>query len=479
MPMVAMKRSNIRGAKRHCFSNVSKVKECILIDNSQQQKLHGSLMSDAERVQDLQRKLYQKAKQEPKFRFYMLYDKLSVGYVIREAYRYVKANDGSAGVDGVSFDDIERTGRDAFIATLADDLRKFNYKPQPVRRVMIPKPNGKMRPLGIPTIRDRVAQMACLLVIESIFEADFEDSSYGFRPNRSAADAMRKIQEHLKEGKTEVFDADLSSYFDTIPHDKLMTLVAQRIADKHLLHIIKMWLKAPVKMEDGRMSGGKKNKMGTPQGGVISPLLANIYLHLVDRIVNRSDGAYKAFGVNIVRFADDFVLMARKMPKEILERFHALLRRMELTINAEKSRMVNAVTTTFDFLGFTVRYEDDLYGRPHKYVVITPSAKSTERMREKVRTFLGTHGHLSPSILTTKLNSIIRGQLNYYCSVGYPKRAQRGLRWYLLTRLNRYYARKSQRKCKLYGSKAFEKLVAKYGLIDPTKFVLRRTPVNA
>ncbi|TDX48968.1 group II intron reverse transcriptase/maturase [Orenia marismortui] len=238
-----------------------------------------------ENIRDFQRKIYLKAKREKDFRFYILYDKIISKRFLLSAYYRVKENDGKPGVDGVSFKDIEEKGLDQFIDNLHDELKAKEYKPSPVMRVYIPKVNGGKRPLGIPTIKDRVIQMSCKLVIEPIFEADFEDVSYGFRPKRGAEDAIKTIKDNLKEGKTEVYDADLSSYFDTIPHDKLMILIGSRISDKHTLNLIKKWLKTPIK-ENGRLIGGKKNKQGTPQGGVISPLLANIYLNLLDKIVN-------------------------------------------------------------------------------------------------------------------------------------------------------------------------------------------------
>ena len=223
-----------------------------------------SQMSDEERVRDFQRKLYQKAKQDETFRFYVLYDKVRLLYFLRESYKRCKANRGSAGVDGMTFMDVEIYGIDKFLAEIVAELESKTYKPQPVLRVYIPKANGKTRPLGIPVIKDRVIQMAVKLVIEPIFEADFEESSYGFRPRRSSGDAVRQIKQKLQEGKGEVFDADLSAYFDTIPHKELLQLVGKRISDENVLHLIKMWLKAPV-MDNCRLTGGKENKLGTPQ----------------------------------------------------------------------------------------------------------------------------------------------------------------------------------------------------------------------
>ncbi len=221
--------------------------------------------STEEKVRDFQRKLYLKAKQEKNFRFYVLYDKIRDIRFLGEAYRRVKASQGSPGFDGVTFHQIENSGLDEFLKNIQEELEKKTYRPSPVLRVYIEKANGKLRPLGIPTIKDRVVQMSCKMVIEPIFEADFEESSYGFRPKRSAQDAIKAIKENLKAGRTEVLDADLSAYFDTIPHDKLLILIGKRISDKNVIHLIKMWLKAPV-IEEGKISGGKGNDRGTPQG---------------------------------------------------------------------------------------------------------------------------------------------------------------------------------------------------------------------
>ena len=234
-------------------------------------------------VRRLQRALYVKAKQEPEFRFYLLYDKVHREDILTHAYRLSRAARGAAGVDGVEFADIEAAGVEPWLAALRHELSDQTYRPAPVRRVMIPKPGGGERPLGIPTIRDRVVQTAVKLVLEPIFEADFEDSAYGYRPHRSARDAVPAVHTALCEGYTDVVDADLSKYFDTIPHPELLQSVARRVVDRHILHLVKMWLKVPVDARDAqgrrRMTGGKRSTRGTPQGGVISPLLANIYMH--------------------------------------------------------------------------------------------------------------------------------------------------------------------------------------------------------
>ena len=431
-------------------------------------------MTDAERVQDLQRKLYRKAKQDKQFRFYVLYDKVRLPHFLREAYKRCKANNGCPGVDGISFEDVDAKGVDKLLSEIIRELEDKTYRPQAVLRVEIPKANGKVRPLGIPTIKDRVVQMVVKLVIEPIFEADFEDSSHGFRPRRSAAGAVRAIKKNLQEGKVEVFDADLSAYFDTIPHKELMHLISLRISDKNILHLIKMWLKAPV-MEDGRPKGGKKNKVGTPQRGVISPLLANIYLHLLDKAVNRTGGIFQRNGVSIVRYADDYVLMAKKIPEECLEYVNHMFSRMKLKLNEEKSKLLCATEEPFDFLGHTFRYSDDLYGRPFKYWNVAPSKKSQKKVRSNIREYLKKNGHAPPQTLAKDLNALLRGWINYYTinGVTYPSKSKRNLRHYLGKKLTRYYKRKSQRKSKLYNRGAMKVLVERYGLIDPSKYALR------
>ena len=275
-------------------------------------------------IRTLQRKLYCKAKQEPACRFYALYDKVYRSDILSHAYELVRANKGSAGIDGVTFEDIEaKEGTTAFVAELAEALRSKRYKPDPVKRVMIPKADGSERPLGVPTIRDRVAQMAVKLVIEPIFEADFCESSYGFRPGKSAHDAIDDVAHTLNKGYSKVVDADLSKYFDTIPHSKLMTMVAERISDGAILHLIQMWLKAPVMEEDKdgtkrNIGGGKGSRKGTPQGGVISPLLANLYLHLLDRIWDRRQ-LQQRLEARIVRYSgranEDSLTQASQGPR--------------------------------------------------------------------------------------------------------------------------------------------------------------------
>jgi group II intron reverse transcriptase/maturase len=429
-------------------------------------------MSSLERVQLYQRKLYLKAKQEKQYGFYVLYDKLFLPYVLEEAWKRVKTNGGSAGVDGITIKMIEESGVEEFLKNLSEELRQQTYQASAVKRVWIPKSNGGQRPLGIPTLKDRVSQMACLLVIEPIFEADFEEHSYGFRPKRSAHDAITKIKEHLNSGKTEVYDADLSKYFDTIPHDKLMIVLKERIKDQRMLKLIKKWLKAPV-YDDGQYTGGKNNKVGTPQGGVISPLLSNLYLHLLDKIVNMPTSIFKRLQIAMVRYADDFVLMGKKLKEEALDKLRKVLDRMELKLNEEKSKQINAKETPFNFLGFVFRH-DKSFKNPQggKFWNVKASEKSNGKIRDKIKETLKQKGHYKSEELVSELNAIVRGWLNYFeiKGVSYSYAARRELNGYMRASLTRYFNRKSQRKSRLYRKQAFKLLVEKFGLIDPLRY---------
>jgi len=377
------------------------------------------MLTTPEKIRTLQRKLYLKAKQERACRFHALYDKVYRADILSHAYNLVRANKGRAGIDGVSFEAIEEgKGVSALIAELMAALKDKTYQPDPVKRVMIPKKDGTKRPLVIPTIRDRVAQMAVKIVIEPIFEADFCETSYGFRPKKSAHDAVDDVAYSLNKGYTEVIDADLSKYFDTIPHAKLMAVVAERICDGAILHLIQMWLKAPI-MEmdkDGtkrNIGGGKGNRKGTPQGGVISPLLANLYLHILDRIWERR-GLQQQLGARIVRYADDIVILCRRQPERAMTTLRQILERLDLTLNETKTRTVDAFTGTFDFLGFTIwmgkgRRTGNYY--PH----VQPSKKSLMSIKDRVTHLTKRERTIMPfDWIVNEVNATVRGWVGYF-----------------------------------------------------------------
>jgi RNA-directed DNA polymerase len=307
------------------------------------------------KIRELQIKLYRKAKDEPEFRFYQLYDKVYREDILNHAYRLARSNDGAPGVDGESFEDIESKGLMEWLNGLREELRSKAYKPQPVRRVMIPKPGGGERPLGIPTIRDRVAQTAAKLVLEPIWEAELEPNAYGYRPQKSAQGAIRKVDELLQEGYRDVVDADLSKYFDTIPHSELLQCVARRIVDRHMLHLIKMWLKVPVEERDEngkrRLTGGKDQDRGTPQGGVISPALANLYMNRMLKGFRQTRRG-EQFRAQMVNYADDFVILSRGKAEEALQWTREVLERLKLTLNEKKTSIRNASRERFHFLGY-------------------------------------------------------------------------------------------------------------------------------
>jgi len=377
------------------------------------------MLTTPKNIRTLQRKLYRKAKQEPAFRFYALYDKVCRADILSHAYHLVRANKGSAGIDGITFKAIrENEGETAFLAELQEALRDKTYEASPVKRVMIPKGNGGKRPLGIPTIRDRVAQMAVKLVIEPIFEADFCENSYGFRPQRSAHDAVDDIAITLNRGYTQVIDADLSKYFDTIPHANLMTTVAERISDGAILHLIKMWLKAPV-IEEAQVGtkrtagGGKGNRKGTPQGGVISPLLANLYLHLLDRIWERHK-LEKRLGAHLVRYADDFVVLCREGIDRPMEVIRMILDRLGLVLNAEKTHVVDAKQGCFNFLGFEIHIARSWRTGGH-YANVQPSRKALRTIRSRVTSMTGRELTCVPlEDVVENVNKTLRGWVAYF-----------------------------------------------------------------
>jgi RNA-directed DNA polymerase len=392
-----------------------------------------------ETVRALQRKLYRKAKQQPNFRFYSLYDKVYRTDVLQAAYDLVKQNRGSPGLDGVTFEEIEQgVGKQECLLALQETLKGKTYQAGPIKRVDIPKGNGETRPLGIPNIEDRIVQMAVKLIIEPIFEAGFSDNSYGFRPRRSAHQAMDSVTEALAKGYTEVIDADLSKYFDTIVHDKLMKTVAERIADKCILRLLNQWLKAliiRVGKDGGKyiIGGGKESRKGTPQGGVISPLLANIYLNILDRIWDkyRFKERHKAW---MVRYADDLVILCANGTDTPFTILQDVLAKLELQLNEDKTKIKGALTETFDFLGFQVGMVKNQ--RTGKYFpLVEPSEKSMQSIKQKIKFY--TRRDMNPVSITeivSRLNMTIRGWSNYF-HYGYGHRSIKRVKYYMEERL--------------------------------------------
>ncbi len=411
-------------------------------------------LTTPEKIRILQRKLYRKAKAEPAFRFYLLYDKIHRADILAHAYALARSNGGAPGVDGMTFAMIEASGVEMWLAGLREDLVLKTYRPEPVRRVTIPKPGGGDRPLGIPTIRDRVVQTAAKLVLEPIFEADFEDNAYGYRPRRGAAEAIKDVHRLICRGSTDVVDADLSKYFDTIPHADLLRSVARRIVDRHVLHLIKLWLVTPVEERDGngtrRLGGGKSSRSGTPQGGVVSPLLANLYMN---RFLKhwRLTGRGEAFQAHVIAYADDFVILSRGHAAEALAWTEAVMTRLGLMLNESKTSLKDARTESFDFLGYTFgphRFRKD----GHWYLGASPSRKSVERLKAKVGSVLMTSNKAPWPKVCDQLNSLLRGWSAYF-DYGTRLQAYRAVDNHVYERVRNFLVRRH--KVKGRGSQTF------------------------
>jgi group II intron reverse transcriptase/maturase len=372
-----------------------------------------------EKLQTLQAALHAKAKASPDQRFHALYDKVYRRDILDYAYECCKANGGAAGVDGQSFEDIKEYGQSLWLGELAEELRVKTYRPSPVRRVWIPKPDGKKRPLGIPTIKDRVAQTAAMLVLQPIFEADLQGEQYAYRSQRSALDAIFHVRELLISGHTQVVDADLSGYFDSIPHAELMQCLRRRIVDGAMLHLLKMWLEAPVEETDERGSKNRttRNKdegKGTPQGAPISPLLSNLYMR---RFVLgwRKAGHRGRLDAWIVNYADDFVICCRGTAHEAMAAMRSMMRKLKLTVNEEKTHVRELPGETFDFLGYTFgRHRSARTGR--SMLCGKPSEKRIARVCEKISAMTGRDTmQLSGPELVAELNPVLRGWAGYFC----------------------------------------------------------------
>ena len=428
------------------------------------------------KVQRLRQKLSSKAKEQKRFRFYSLYDKIIDKETLKAAYRQVRANDGAAGVDGITLVRIdEGIGEERYVDELHMELKTRRYKASPVRRVYIPKANGKLRPLGIPVIKDRVVQAAVVLIVEPIFEADFEDCSYGFRPGRGAHQALEQITAALKAGKTEVYDADLEGYFDSIPHDRLMKCVRMRVVDGAVLGLIKQWLEAPV-VEEIKEDGNRgreprykvtRNTKGTPQGGVASPLLANLYLHWFDRVFQSEQGPARSAKAVLVRYADDFVILSRKITPR-LEGFvsEKIEQWLGLKINRDKTRIYEVKTSEngLDFLGYNFRLALAPHGPKRRYWRVAPSKKSVQRETAQLRAMISNRQqHIPITELIGQLNLHLRGWKNYY-GKWHCGAAMRRINLHLENRLRRHLRRRSQRPWRIPEGSTLLAHLSKLGL---------------
>jgi group II intron reverse transcriptase/maturase len=406
----------------------------------------GKLRTSEDKVRELQEKLHRSAKRDQARRFHQLYDKVWSPWFLEVAWRKVRANKGAPGPDGMMIESIEAAGAEGFLDGIARRLRERTYKAGPVRRVYIPKANGKLRPLGIPNVSDRVVQAAVLLVLEPIFEADLPETAFGFRPGRNAHQALDIIREHVLRGYTEVVDADLAAYFDTIPHANLLKLVARRVVDRGILGLIKQWLRAPV-IEPNESSGsaGRRSDKGTPQGGVISPLLANIYHACIPHLWEKR-GHARRLGGKIVSYADDFViLLQRGRGEQALEALRSICERLSLRLNEDKTRVVDAVKENFKFLGFEIqKAQNPKNGK--WWPRVAPAKKSEQRVRDRIREIMnrGTTIRAVQEVVG-EVNQVLRGWGGYFY-YGHPQKTMLRINHYVEQRLRKWLMRKRQRR---------------------------------
>jgi RNA-directed DNA polymerase len=407
------------------------------------------------KLRRLQEALYTKAKQEPAYRFYLLYDKVYRMDILEHAYALSKQHGGAPGVDGVTFADIEAAGREQWLAAVQEALRTETYRPQPVRRVLIPKPGGTgERPLGIPVIQDRVVQTAALLILQPIFEADLEPTAYGYRPGRTALEAVQEVHRALCAGHSAVIDADVSSYFDSIPHAALMQSLARRLSDRRMLRLLKRWLKAPV-AERGPgggwgFRGGKRSTRGTPQGGCVSPLLANLYMNRYLKVF-RLRGLDRRYGARLVSYADDFVILCQHGATEVLAQTRQWFTQMGLRLNEQKTRVCDGRSEPFTFLGYTfgpMRYRKD----GHWYLGAKPAKKAVQRIKGRIRQILRPTNQAPWDAVVAELNPVLRGWAHYF-AYGTRLMAYRAVDRYVYERVRHFLRRRH--KVPTRGTKRF------------------------